>query len=101
MRATFLDFCPEHKREDALRLASCIAIARVYAKNENSDNEIYWHTRETCFSQSTREGVSWFHVMSALNFAGTFKIEELRKMAGNTWIKTAHPEIIVREVLES
>lgn len=88
-------------------LAACIEMARRAAGGDISPtSEVYWHTREFCFSLTRSEsaknspalaavGVYWSEV---LDFAKDYVLtddEMLESIAGPLWEEVMSPDLVV------
>lgn len=88
--------------EIALSLGFCLIRARIMSRMDilRSDNDIYWHTRERCSTMARERGVAWPAVLRAeqRNVASDSVV---RRESEPFWPDVAHPDLLVREVMES
>jgi hypothetical protein len=102
------EFC---QLELAEAIACCIERARcISPKSKNGwptpDNEIYWYTREKASVLARELGIKWPMILKEINtvYCLTFREEmdsEFILKSELFWIKLAHPDIIIEEVMES
>jgi hypothetical protein len=96
---------------NAKALRACVKLARTLDPNGDGPRaDVYWHTREAvfelCLDPAVRGAMPRVDVFSRVAsredpFSFPWTEKALRQEAARYWPAVAHPELIVREVLES
>lgn len=82
-------------------LADCMIRAKkVSGRGEESDNDIYWHTREACAELAREAKIKWPSVVSAYQMRSIWD-SDIPDIPSDVWSRVVHPDILAREVLES
>lgn len=94
-------------------LAACIKLASIAAGGDmSSTNDIYWYTREKCFTFIQElKGLSlissvyliptWSEVLKRVQKLAFEEEIGLKKIAGHFWMDFIHPHILVSNVLNN
>ncbi len=91
-------------------LACCIRRARKLSSDqpgdrpatESSEDEIYWHTRETCHKIACKHKIFWPEVIRTVEH-GTIDLldSEVEDRSSSIWFDVMNPILLCREVMES
>jgi len=88
----------------AVVLGLCVAFAhKASGRNDvQPDNDVYWHTREACGSIAALScGTAKFVRAVCNTFLTGSEDASLFRVCVPLWPHVVHPEILVREVIES
>lgn len=91
---------PLNESEILEDLALCIKKAAVLSNAEiDSNNHIYWHTREACAIIARRHGIKLQQLISFYTKYTQFMSDRTMKTWKLVfWTEVMHPELLVRDV---
>lgn len=89
----------------AYKIAACMRKAedesRKFGNYDKWDpqNEVYWHTREKAFDFSGQLHIKWPKVLDAYKRLSNSSYSEF--LDDTFWVDMAHPNILIKEVMNS
>lgn len=85
-------------------LGLCVAFAHRASRRGDvmPDNDVYWHTREACgFISSLSCGTARFVRAVSSTYLVDTESDPLFRVCSSLWPHVAHPDVLLREVMDS